>query len=251
MKQTSTVSSDVFSLAHWNRNVQGSCSYGAIRVSVAVLTLSLALFVSQKSDAATGPKWTSGGTSGSSEPHTVSRASDMGTEVSPFAPGSNNIAIDLGQVFLMGDLNQYSDSLGTQVHYTYGVSDLFGFDSSLGYSQHSDGKLSMLSALAGMRMNLSWYDKIIPYATFGMGFYRPSYQDPSIPTGLPSSDLSAVLFGVHLGPGIDLELNKNFFFGTALTFHNMFGTSKAMSNGSLMSIGGTYTTFLVHMGTTF
>jgi hypothetical protein len=180
-------------------------------------------------------------------------------DVSPFSPGSNNLALDLGQVFLMGDLGQYSDSIGTQLHYTYGVSDLFGFDTSAGYSEHSDGQYSMATLLTGMRLNLSWYDKVVPYAVFGLGFYRPNYRDntaSSGPTlnGKSSGDpasVSAVLFGVHLGPGVDLELSKNLFFGAALTFHNMFGTSKTLSNGTPLSVGGTYTSFFLHLGVTF
>ena len=191
--------------------------------------------------------------------HRISRTQEINREVSPFSPGSNNLALDLGQVFLIGDLGKYSDSIGSQLHYTYGVSDLFGFDSGLGYSEHSDGKFSMLSLTPGLRLNMSWYDKVVPYAIFGLGFYKPSYPDNttatpggSTTTSLSaSSSISAVLFGVHLGPGIDLELNKNLFFGAALTFHNMFGTNKMRANATLLALGGTYTSFFVHIGATF
>jgi hypothetical protein len=156
-------------------------------------------------------------------------------------------------------LTQYSDSLGAQVHYTYGVSDLFAFDSSFGYSQHSDGKLSMATLLTGVRLNLSWYDKIIPYGVVGLGFYRPSFQDNTVTpststvnnTGADAATVSAVLFGVHLGPGIDLELNKNLFFGASLTLHKMFGTDKQFANGTPISFSGGYTSFFVHLGVTF
>ena len=87
----------------------------------------------------------------------------------------------------MGDLSaKYSDNIGTQIHYTFGVSDLFGFDSSLGYSEHGDGKYSMTTLLTGLRTNLAWYDKVVPYFVFGLGFYRPSIQTTttSAPTPL-------------------------------------------------------------------
>lgn len=181
--------------------------------------------------------WTSGSSDDSSHTsHRTVKSRDSGMDVSPYSPGSNNLALDVGQVFLMGDLTKnYNDSLGTQVHYTYGVSDLFGFDSSLGYSEHSDGRYSMTTLLTGLRMNLSWYDKVIPYAIFGLGFYRPSYKDANAqsPTLLDpnpsnsSSSISAVLFGIHAGPGIDLELNKNLFFGASLTLHNIKHNSGA------------------------
>jgi hypothetical protein len=166
--------------------------------------------------------------------------------LAPFAPGSSNLAVDLGQVFLMGDLGEkYNDSLGAQVHYTYGVSDIFGFDSSLGYSNHSDGKFSMTTALAGLRTNLTWYDKVIPYVVFGLGFYRPSYRVSETAT------ISPTAFGVHLGPGISLEMTKQLFFGASLTFHDIFGTTTTTPDGKLWDVGGTYTSFFLNVGVTF
>jgi hypothetical protein len=165
--------------------------------------------------------------------------------VSPFSPGSNNIALDIGQVFLMGNMgSRYSDSIGVQLHYTYGVSDLFGFDSSIGYSEHSDGRMSMTTVLTGLRTNLAWYDKVVPYLVFGLGFYKPSHQVGSL------NSVSPLLFGVHIGPGVNLELTKQFFFGTSLTFHDVFGGTQNIPGGT-MDVGGTYTSFLLHAGFTF
>lgn len=185
--------------------------------------------------------------------------------ISPYSPGSNNIALDLGQIFLVGDLSKYADAIGAQLHYNYGVSNLFAFDASLGYSGHSDGDFSMTSAVAGIRMNMSWYDKVIPYATFGLGFYRPSHQlrggaatdsgtagggnaQPLAGNVTPSTSVSAILFGVHLGPGIDLEVSRNLFFGAALTYHNLFGATKRLSGGGEFGVGGSYISFLLHTG---
>jgi hypothetical protein len=160
----------------------------------------------------------------------------------------------MGQVFLMGDLSsRYSDSIGARLHYTYGVSDIFGFDSSIGYSDHSDSKLSMITALTGLRVNLAWYDKVVPYVIGGLGFYRPNFQIPTGPNGsdLTTTSVSPLLFGIHLGPGVDLELTRNLFFGASLTFHDVFGSNKAMVEGKPIDVGGTYTSFLLHAGVTF
>ncbi len=202
---------------------------------------------------ASQPSWSATEGGSSTSPARKSAKSDLIYQISPYSPGSNNLALDVGQVFLMGNLgNSYSDSLGMQAHYTYGVSDLFGFDSSFGYSSHEDGKFSMTTLLTGLRMNLSWYDKVIPYAVFGMGFYRPSFQvSSSQDAGITPSSISPVLFGVHMGPGVDLELTKQFFFGAALTFHDIFGSERSLPNGSLLDVGGTYTTFLLHAGVSF
>ncbi len=164
----------------------------------------------------------------------------------PFAPGSHNLALDLGQVFLMGDLaSAYEDNIGFRGHYTYGVSDMFGFDTSLGYSGHSDGKFSMTTLLTGLRANLSWYDKVVPHLIFGLGFYMPNYQVSK------TSSVSPVLFGLHLGPGVDLQLSDEFFFGSGLTIHNIFGTTKFLPDGSTKPVGGSFITFLLHAGVTF
>lgn len=185
------------------------------------------------------------------------------TDASPFSPGSHNLALDLGQIFLMGDLTRFNDSIGAQLHYTYGVSEIFGFDTSIGYSGHSEGKYSLVSLLSGLRLNMSWYDKVIPYGIFGLGFYRPSYLDSTVAQSSASSSngvvlptpsipsIAAILFGIHLGAGINLELSKSFFFGSSLTIHNMFGATKTLANGMPLALGGNYTTFLVNTGITF
>lgn len=154
----------------------------------------------------------------------------------------------------MGDLaSRYSDAIGTQVHYTYGVSDMFGFDASFGYSSHSatdlsnPGKYSLTTLLTGMRANLSWYDRVIPYAIAGLGFYKPS-----IPygNGADANTTSPIVFGIHMGAGADLQLSQQIFFGASLTFHDIFGTTTPTSSGPV-SVDGTYTSFLLHAGFSF
>lgn len=173
------------------------------------------------------------------------------SNVSPFSPGSNNVSLDVGQVFLMGDLSDtYTNAIGTQIHYTYGVSDVFGFDSSFGYSSHSSqtnptGNFSVTSLLAGMRSNLTWYDKVIPHFILGLGFYKPTMEVS------PTQSVSPVMFGLHMGPGIDLELTKQVFFGASLTFHDMFGATATKPGGGTVDVTGSYTSFFLRAGVTF
>ena len=179
---------------------------------------------------------------------TASRDRDRESQslLSPFSPGSNNLSLDVGQIFLFGDLGStYGDSIGMQLHYTYGVSEMFSFDSSFGYSSHAEGKYSLSTLVSGVRMNLSWFDKVIPYINFGLGFYRPSY-DLS-----PTQSLSPLVFGLHAGPGVNLELTKQMFFGASLTFHDLFGATKRLQDGATFEINGTYTAFLLSVGVTF
>jgi hypothetical protein len=212
-------------------------------------------FASTNSTWSSQPSWASSDRSSSPSKASLSRErySPAPSNTSPFAPGSSNVALEMGQVFLMGNLgDKYADAIGTGVHYTYGVSDLFAFESGLGYSSHSDGKFSMLNMQAGLRTNLAWYDRVIPYLSFGLGFYRPSYNVGEM--GLTSNineSISPMLFGVHLGPGVDLEVTKQFFFGASLTFNDVFGNTQVMSNGKSFDVGGTFTSFFVHAGVTF
>lgn len=189
------------------------------------------------------PAWASGESTRRS--HLIKESNNL----SPFSPASNNVSLDVGQTFLLGDLSgRYSNNIGAKLHYTYGVSDMFGFDSSLGYSSHSGASdtlsFSCSSLNAGIRMNLSWYDKVIPHMVLGLGFYRPSYSFGEI------SD-SAILFGLHMGPGVDLELTKQMFFGTQLTFHDIFGYNRIATNGQKIDFGGVYSSFLLRAGVTF
>lgn len=171
--------------------------------------------------------------------------------LSPLAPGTHNLSIGVGQVFLMGNLSSgFENSLGTQIHYTYGVSDMFSFESDFGYSSHSQntlsqGSFSLVNLDAGLRTNLVYFDQLIPFASLGLGFYRPST------TYSNNSTLSALLFGMQFGGGVDLLVSKKVFLGTRLSYHNMFSTSKIGSDGSLREVGGSFVSFMIHAGVTF
>jgi len=167
--------------------------------------------------------------------------------LSPFSPGSSNLELDVGEIFLTGSLAKYfQDSIGTELKYTYGVSDLFAFESSTGYSGFSktNDTMSLMYLNAGLRTNLVFFDQLIPYASFDLGFYRPAMTIDSV-------NYAALLFGLSLGAGVDLTITKNLFFGTRLTYHDMFGTNTTGSNGDVLSVGGSFISFLIHAGMSF
>ncbi len=164
--------------------------------------------------------------------------------VTPFDAGSNNLALEVGQVFLMGGTSQYSDSLGTRVNYTYGVSELFAYEAALSYSSHSDGLFSQVALSSGLRMNFMNYDQVIPYANAGLGFYRPNQQIS------PAFSQSATLFGIYLGAGLDLKLTNEIFFGPNLKFQHAFGKTVESPIGPV-SMGGTSIDFMGRVGYTF
>jgi opacity protein-like surface antigen len=163
-------------------------------------------------------------------------------ELTPFSPDSNNISLDIGQNFLVG--SDFQDSIGMQGTYTYGVSRLFAFTSSLAYSSHSEGAYSKLALTAGPRLNLASFDRIIPYANAGLGFYRANRDLTTI------TSISGTMFGIHFGGGADLQLSSESFFGASLAYHQLFGTNKETSIGTI-DLASNYLTFMAHVGYTF
>ena len=166
------------------------------------------------------------------------------------APGTHNLSLGVGQVFLLGDPSTHGENaIGFDLNYTYGVSDLFAFQSNVGYSSHSQPNQSYnVSHLeAGLRTNLVYFDQLVPFLTIGLGFYHPSisYSDKD------NTTLGAVLFGLQAGAGIDLFVTNSVFFGTRLTYNDMFDASKTDSKGALHQVGGSFITFMIHAGVTF
>jgi len=164
----------------------------------------------------------------------------------PLAPGTHNLAIGIGQIFLMGDLSKnYDNAIGYELNYTYGVSDLFDFEANFGYSSHSSSAFSMWHTGAGVRTNLVYFDQLVPFFTAGLGFFDPSY---TLPAG---ATVSGLVFGMQLGAGVELLLSKQVFFGTRLTFNDAFSSTKKGSDGVNHDIGGSFVSFLLHIGYTF
>ena len=149
-------------------------------------------------------------------------------------------------MFLLGSLgNRYENSIGPELNYTYGVSDLFAFESNFGYHSHSNGSLSIWNLDAGLRTNLMYFDQLVPFANIGLGFYHPSLTFPN------GGNASSLLFGMQFGGGIDLLISSQVFFGTRITYNDMFDSSKKDSNGVSQNLGGSYFSFMVHAGVTF
>ena len=166
----------------------------------------------------------------------------------PMAPGTHNVSIAVGQVFLLGSLgNLYENSIGFDAHYTYGVSDLFAFQGNAGYSSHSMGiqSLSVTHLEAGLRTNLIYFDQLVPFFNVGLGFYHPSI------TYANSATLGTVLFGLQLGMGVDLFVTNSVFFGAQLTYNDMFDATKQDSNGANHQVGGSFVSFMIHAGISF
>jgi hypothetical protein len=176
-----------------------------------------------------------------------SKQSEPSRDLTPLAPGTHNLSLGVGQVFLLGSLgDRYENAIGPEVHYIYGVSDLFSFQSNFGYRSHSSGDLTIWNLDAGLRANLSYFDSLVPFANVGLGFYFPSY---TLPTS--RATVSALLFGMQLGSGIDLIISNTVFFGAQVNYNTMFDSAKKDSDGNMQTLGGAFLSFMIHAGITF
>lgn len=162
----------------------------------------------------------------------------------PFSPDSHNLGIAVGQTFLMGGPTQAGDALGFQGQYTYGVSRLLGFDSSLGRSSHRSGEYSITSVRGGARVHLGHYDQMVPYLQAGVGFFKPSLSNPNETT------YTSILFGVYAGGGLDLRISDQFFFGAVGNINQVFGSQRVVANRSV-NLGGSSLQFMGRVGYTF
>lgn len=161
-------------------------------------------------------------------------------------------------------IGKYDDSIGFSLGYNYGVSELFGFDARISYSGHelaSFKKLpntagigvGLLSAVTGLRINLNWYDRVIPNGVVGLGFYRPSFSFEPLTAASEKISVSTLLFGIHIGGGVDLQLSDQLYFGALLTFHDMLNSvvPNPLDSNLRLDLGGTFTSMLVRVGYTF
>lgn len=191
---------------------------------------------SQTSDSAPSPR---------RQTSSARRKNVISQDVTPFSPGSNNVDLSIGQVFLIGDTGGADNAIGLKGNYTYGVSRLFAFEAGLGHSSHSEGRYSLWSMNGGMRLNLSNVDKIIPYTDAGIGFYKPSRSLAN-----SNASYSDTLFGVYLGAGVDLLLSQNMFFGANLALNNTFSSTKETTSGEI-DLGGSAINFMAKVGYSF
>jgi hypothetical protein len=168
----------------------------------------------------------------------------------PFAPGTHNLSIGVGQVFLTGTLNTqaFENTIAPELNYTYGVSDLFAFQSNFSYHSHTGtpGSVSIWNLDAGLRANLAYFDQLVPFADVGLGFYSPTYNFTAT-----NASVNSLLFGLQLGTGIDLMISNQVFFGAQLRYNSMFDSVKRDSLNTSRTLGGSYLSFMIHAGISF
>lgn len=161
--------------------------------------------------------------------------------------GSHAAGLQFGQVWPAGDIGNGADgSIAPGLFYEYSASQLFALQVNLVRSSHND-RLTIFSTTAGIRANLTFFDRLVPYASAGVGMY---FVDRMIGT-TPAEELSTTNFGLNVHLGADLDLNPSFFMGLWLGLHNLFSASGTTQTGTAMENSGRWSALFIRAGMRF
>ena len=134
----------------------------------------------------------------------------------------HSLGVGLGQTFVKGDLGKHGqDKITADIFYNYSVSYSFDFMLNLHYSKHtfSRRQTKLTGTAIGIKGKFYEFDSFYPFVVGGFGFYRPQIKDEA------NKSPSKVTFGVHLGGGGELILNRKFSLGLLAHYHNPFDIS--------------------------
>lgn len=170
---------------------------------------------------------------------------------SPLALANEHAAgLAIGQVWPSGDIanGDVDSTLGPQIFYEYEASDIFSLFANAMPLSHTDGRLKVTTTSLGIKANLIYYDKLSPYAFFGMGL---NFVNKEFVTGGVSERAKKTLFGLNLGVGADLDINETFFAGMAFSLYNLFSNSVTLPRAGRVELSGREAGLFLRAGVRF
>ncbi len=143
----------------------------------------------------------------------------------PIQPGlkQHSLGLGVGQTFLRSDFNDYGeDKITFDFFYNYSASYSFDFLANLHYTSHKyqNTKTELKGMALGIKGKLYQFDAFAPFILGGFGFYGP--QVTPYVNGVHRESDSKLVFGVHVGTGVDLQLNDSVSVGALFHFHDPF-----------------------------
>ncbi len=140
----------------------------------------------------------------------------------------HSVGVGIGETFLVGDFaNQGENSITMDLYYGYSASHSFDVVVNGHYSKHknADQRKVVLQGLNfGIKAKFYQFDAFSPYGLAGLGFYRPYATRPVTQNGQTTMVESEkkTAFGINLGVGADLRLNRHVEVGVLAHYHNPF-----------------------------
>ncbi len=136
----------------------------------------------------------------------------------------HSLGIGIGQTFVFGNFEDNGKSQITgDFLYAYSASYSFDLLANFHYSKHNfQGRYARLIDLSiGVKGRFFHFDSFSPFVVGGLGFYIPKLRRQEADGNLHPTK-SQVVFGPHLGAGVDLRLNHHFAIGMLGQYHNPF-----------------------------
>jgi opacity protein-like surface antigen len=160
--------------------------------------------------------------------------------------GGHSAGLQFGQVWPAGLIGEGVDgSIAPGLFYEFAASQIFAMQVNLVRSSHND-KLTLFSSSAGIRANLTFFDRLVPYASAGVGLY---FVERNL--GAPNNNVETTNFGLNLGLGADLDLNESFFMGLSLGLHNLFSAKTKTAAGIERENSGRWSALFIRAGMRF
>lgn len=136
----------------------------------------------------------------------------------------HGFGIGVGQTFLLGSFEDKGDSKITfpDLFYSYTASYSFDLLVNLHSSHHEykDEEVWLRGLAFGVKARPYEFDAFSPFLLGGLGFYVPQIAKD----GEKSDEKTT--FGLNVGAGVDLRLNRNVVVGILGQFHNPFNVKQ-------------------------
>ncbi|MBC7538936.1 MAG: hypothetical protein H7281_08945 [Bacteriovorax sp.] len=151
-----------------------------------------------------------------------SESSDS-SEIIPGEIHKHSLGVGVGQTFLRSDLSDNgNDKITADLYYNYSASHSFDFVANAHYSEHS--YLNREATIRGLALAIKGkgfqFDAFSPFVLGGLGFYLPSAS--RIQNGVPTETRKQLVFGVNVGAGVELRLNRDVTIGVIAHYHDPF-----------------------------
>jgi opacity protein-like surface antigen len=145
------------------------------------------------------------------------------SEIIPGEIHKHSLGVGVGQTFLRSDLaDNGNDKITADLYYNYSASHSFDFVANAHYSEHS--YLNREATIRGLALAIKGkgfqFDAFSPFVLGGFGFYLPSAN--RIQNGVPTETRKQLVFGVNVGAGVELRLNRDITIGVIAHYHDPF-----------------------------